>query len=135
MQNLVEVKDLKKNYGKLEVLKGLSFTAGPGEIIALLGRNGAGKSTLINILNDLLKAKSGDAKILGVSPSNAKAKEATGTMRQKSIVLKNLKVKEVLELASSYYKNAANYENLIKETRVDEYEDRLMKIYPVVRQD
>lgn len=50
MNSIVEVMDLKKSYGRKDVLKGISFTVEKGEIFALLGINGAGKTTASVIL-------------------------------------------------------------------------------------
>jgi len=63
--NAIEVKDLRKSYKKVEVLKGVSFEVEPGNIYALLGANGAGKTTIINILTTLLMADSGNAAVDG----------------------------------------------------------------------
>jgi ABC-2 type transport system ATP-binding protein len=61
----IEVKDLRKSYGKTEVLKGLDLTVQRGTVFALLGPNGAGKTTTIRILATLLKADSGLAQVFG----------------------------------------------------------------------
>lgn len=62
---IIAVSSLKKNYGKLEAVKGISFEVFPGEIFGFLGPNGAGKSTTINMLCTLLKPTSGTAKVAG----------------------------------------------------------------------
>lgn len=59
--NIIKVQNLKKNFGTLEVLKGVNFTVEQGEIFALLGSNGAGKTTVIKILSTLLHPDSGSA--------------------------------------------------------------------------
>lgn len=64
-RNVVEVKNLVKSYGKVEVLKGVSFGVEKGSILALLGPNGAGKTTTVRILSTLLEADSGGATISG----------------------------------------------------------------------
>ncbi len=64
---LVQVTDLIKTFGKIEAVKGVSFTIGKGEIFGLLGPNGAGKSTTINIMCGYLEPTSGDTIINGVS--------------------------------------------------------------------
>ncbi|OUW39303.1 MAG: hypothetical protein CBD35_03010 [Verrucomicrobia bacterium TMED175] len=63
---IIEVLNLKKRYGLIQALKGISFSVGKGEIIGFLGPNGAGKSTTLKILSGLIPADSGEAKVCGV---------------------------------------------------------------------
>ncbi len=56
---LLKIKDIKKNYGKVEVLKGINFNVKPGEKIAIVGANGAGKSTLSEIIAKIKEPTSG----------------------------------------------------------------------------
>lgn len=63
----VTAKNLSKSYGKLKVLKDISFEVERGTVMALLGPNGAGKTTTVKILSTLLKADGGDASIEGYS--------------------------------------------------------------------
>ena len=66
MQNIaIQVKDIRKSYKKLDVLKGVNFSVERGSIFALLGSNGAGKTTLIKILTTLLKQDGGTAIVNG----------------------------------------------------------------------
>ncbi len=65
MKNLVEVKNIKKNYGKNEAVKGISFNIKEDEILGLLGPNGSGKTTTIGMLLGLLKPTSGEIMING----------------------------------------------------------------------
>ncbi len=65
MKNLVEVKNIKKNYGKNEAVKGISFNIKEDEILGLLGPNGSGKTTTIGMLLGLLKPTSGEILISG----------------------------------------------------------------------
>ena len=65
MKNLVEVKNIKKNYGKNEAVKDVSFNIKEDEIIGLLGPNGSGKTTTIGMLLGLLKPTSGEILING----------------------------------------------------------------------
>ena len=57
----VRVRDLRKNYGKIQALKGVNFSVAPGELFALLGPNGAGKTTTIRILCGLTRPSAGEA--------------------------------------------------------------------------
>ena len=57
--SLLEVKDLKVNYGGIEALKGISFHVDEGEIVTLIGANGAGKSTTVRAISSIVNAASG----------------------------------------------------------------------------
>lgn len=62
---MIEVADLKKSYGSIEALRGVSFNIHSGEIVGLLGPNGAGKTTIMKILTGYLQPDSGRAAIDG----------------------------------------------------------------------
>ncbi len=62
----VEVKNLVKNYGSTEAVKGVSFTVNSGEIFGLIGPNGAGKTTALRVVSTLLQITSGSVNILGI---------------------------------------------------------------------
>jgi ABC-2 type transport system ATP-binding protein len=64
----IEVSGLKKYYGDIKAVDGISFTVNEGEVFGLLGPNGAGKTTTIEILEGLRKKDSGTAKVLGIDP-------------------------------------------------------------------
>ena len=70
---MVEVTNVCKSYGRKNILNGVSFTASPGQQIALVGRNGCGKSTLMQIMAGLLKADSGNVLYFGkkLSPGSS----------------------------------------------------------------
>lgn len=75
---LLQLENIVKNYGAIEALRGISFDAEAGEVVALLGDNGAGKSTLVKIIAGGLSATSGRIVFDGVerrfeSPADAKA--------------------------------------------------------------
>jgi branched-chain amino acid transport system ATP-binding protein len=65
--SLLTVKNLKKSFGGVHAVDGVSFTIGPGEMLALIGPNGAGKSTCFNLINGQLKADSGEIQLDGQS--------------------------------------------------------------------
>ncbi|MCK4521696.1 MAG: ABC transporter ATP-binding protein [Nanoarchaeota archaeon] len=70
--NAIEIKNLKKSYGKTLAVKGISFNIRKNEILGLLGPNGAGKTTIIKILAGVLTKDSGKIKILGKDPDKEK---------------------------------------------------------------
>jgi ABC-2 type transport system ATP-binding protein len=64
----VEISSVRKSYGDLRAVDGVSFSVQEGEVFALLGPNGAGKTTLIEILEGLRKRDEGNVKVLGLDP-------------------------------------------------------------------
>lgn len=65
MENIIEIKDLRKKYGKFEALKGVDLTLGKSEILGFIGPNGAGKTTTIRIILGMLKGE-GNVKVFGM---------------------------------------------------------------------
>jgi len=65
MKNIIQIKDLKKSYKGIEVLKGVDLAVEQGDIFVLLGSNGSGKTTMIRIMATLLKADDGNVVING----------------------------------------------------------------------
>lgn len=63
---MIEVSDLKKNYGAVEALAGVSFSIAPGQIVGLLGPNGAGKTTIIKIITGFLQPDAGSVVVDGL---------------------------------------------------------------------
>ena len=66
--NPVEISSVKKSYGDVKAVDGVSLSVNEGEVFALLGPNGAGKTTLIEILEGLRKRDEGTVKVLGLDP-------------------------------------------------------------------
>ena len=62
----IEIRELRKSFGDLQVLRGVDLDVDPGSIFALLGSNGAGKTTLVRILSTLLRADGGIARVAGI---------------------------------------------------------------------
>ncbi|MBC9724624.1 ABC transporter ATP-binding protein [Streptomyces sp. TRM68367] len=67
MTALLEVEDLRVAYGKIEAVKGISFTVDAGEVVTLIGTNGAGKTTTLRTLSGLLQPVSGHIRFDGTS--------------------------------------------------------------------
>lgn len=63
---MIEVSELKKAYGTVEALRGVSFSIAPGQIVGLLGPNGAGKTTIIKILTGYLQPDAGTVSVDGL---------------------------------------------------------------------
>ncbi len=75
---MIEVQELKKNFNKVEALRGISFNVKPGIIFGLLGPNGAGKTTNIRIISTIIKPTAGKVLVDGIdidkNPDRARAK-------------------------------------------------------------
>ena len=67
MDQLLQVKNLKMNYGAISAIKGIDISVGKGQIVALLGANGAGKTTTLKVISGLLKPTFGEILFDGVN--------------------------------------------------------------------
>ncbi len=73
--NIIEVENLHKSFGSLEVLKGINLKVQKGEIVAVVGKSGAGKTTLLQIIGTLDKPTSGIVRIDGIDIFRLKENE------------------------------------------------------------
>jgi ABC-2 type transport system ATP-binding protein len=98
MESILEVKDLKKNYGDFAAVKGITFDIKEGEIFSLLGPNGAGKTTTISMLSTLYTLTSGDAAIGGhsISKDPMAVKQVIGVVPQELALYEDLTARENL---------------------------------------
>ncbi len=114
----ITVKDLHKNYGEVEALKGINLTVEEGEIFGLIGPDGAGKTSLIRILTSLLFASSGESSVLGLDPAkdHKKLRSVIGYMPGRFSLYQDLTVEENLTLFASLFETTIeeNY-HLIKD--------------------
>jgi ABC-type multidrug transport system ATPase subunit/peptidoglycan/LPS O-acetylase OafA/YrhL len=100
---LAQLIDARKSYGKSQALDGVSIDVRRGELLALLGPNGAGKSTAISLWLGLLQADGGQARLMGRSPLDVESRREIGLMMQEVSLEPLLSVRELVELAASYY--------------------------------
>ena len=96
---IIEVVNLKKRYGNVHALKGISFSIGKGEIVGFLGPNGAGKSTTLRILSGLIAADSGEAKVCGVdlAEEEGQVRNHIGYLAENNPLPEDLRVIEFLK--------------------------------------
>lgn len=71
---MIEVKDIRKSFGNLEVLKGVSLSIGQGEVVSIVGPSGAGKTTLLQIMGTLDKPDSGSVMLNQTAVHQLKSK-------------------------------------------------------------
>lgn len=123
---MIECLNVKKGFGKRNILNGLSLSVPKGSVLGLLGKNGAGKTTLIKLLVGLLKADSGSISVLGESPwrFSEGAKERFGYVPQREKLYPWLTVRQLIEYAGSFYRhwNETLVEQLIRQWRLNEQE-------------
>lgn len=105
MENIIEVKNLTKEYKKLKAIDNLSFEVHEGEILGLLGPNGSGKSTTINCILSLLNFNEGEIKIFGkeMKPDAYDIKAKLGVVFQDVAVFEELTVYENIDYFCGLY--------------------------------
>jgi ABC-2 type transport system ATP-binding protein len=101
---VAELKEVTKTYGPVQALRGIDLAIEPGELVALLGPNGAGKTTAVRILLGLAEPTTGRAAIFGHHPASQAARLRRGAQLQVAKVPETLKVREHIEVFSSYYR-------------------------------
>ncbi len=100
---LAELQGVCKQYGKLVALDRLDLSVRRGELLALLGPNGAGKSTAISLCLGLTPPDGGKVTLQGRSPLDVRSRRNVGVMMQEAALPPELRVREAVELACSYY--------------------------------
>jgi ABC-2 type transport system ATP-binding protein len=103
---VASLESVNKNYGDIRALRGVDFRVRSGEVVALLGPNGAGKTTAVKLLLGLLQPNSGKARVFGGDPTNPENRMRTGAMLQVGRVPETLRVREHIDLFSSYYQRS-----------------------------
>lgn len=133
---VITIKRLEKSFGKLKVLKGVTFSVAPGEIVALLGPNGAGKTTMIRIMSTLLKSDAGLVKINGhdVNLDPQSVREQIGLTGQFAAVDEYLTGEENLIMMGRLYRLSmkdarSRAKKLLKEFDLEEAGKRTVKTY------
>jgi ABC-2 type transport system ATP-binding protein len=121
----VAVHDLRKKYGKLEAVRGISFEIGAGEIFGLLGPNGAGKTTTIEILEGYRDRDGGSVTVLGEDPAQAGGawRERIGVVLQSSSLYETLTVAEHLALFAGYYEQPRQVGEVVELVGLEEKRD------------
>ena len=121
----VSVRDLRKRYGALDAVDGISFDAREGEVYALLGHNGAGKSTTVEILEGHRDRSAGEVSVLGLDPARAgrELRDRIGIVLQSSGIEPELTVREAIELYGSAYRRRRGVDELVGMVGLEEKVD------------
>jgi ABC-2 type transport system ATP-binding protein len=128
-EQAIEVRDLRKAYGELEAVRGVSFDVARGEVFCLLGPNGAGKTTTVEILEGYRTRSSGEAHVLGFDPARRprELRERVGIVLQECGVQLDLTVRELVEMYGSYHRRRRAVEEVIELVGLREKRDERAK--------
>jgi ABC-2 type transport system ATP-binding protein len=101
----ISVRDLRKSYGPLEAVRGISFDVNRGEVFGLLGPNGAGKTTTVEILEGYRKRSGGEASVLGSDPESRdpELRKRVGIVLQSSGFHPRATPRELVQLTAAAY--------------------------------
>ena len=101
----IEVRDLRKAYGSIEAVRGVSFEVDRGEVFGLLGPNGAGKTTTVEILEGYRRRSAGDVRVLGHDPAerDRDMQQRVGIVLQSCGFYPRVTVREAVEHFSKAY--------------------------------
>jgi ABC-2 type transport system ATP-binding protein len=121
----IEVRDLRKSYGEVEAVRGVSFEVERGEVFCLLGPNGAGKTTTVEILEGYRTRSAGEARVLGMDParSERELRDRVGIVLQQCGVQDDLTVAELLEMYGRYYSRRRPVDELVELVELGEKRD------------
>lgn len=120
--NIIEVKNLCKNYGDFKAVNGVTFSVKKGEIFGILGPNGAGKTTTLEMIEGLRPIGSGKITVDGidVSENRMAVKSIIGVQLQASAFFDFLNLKELLNFFASLYKTKVNPKEILAEVELEE---------------
>ena len=123
--NAVEVAGVRKSYGGVEALHGVSFEIRLGEVFSLLGPNGAGKTTAVEILEGYRSRDAGHVLVLGEDPDHADRawRERIGVVLQHSELYPNLTVFETVALFGGYYRRPRAADDVVALVGLDDKHD------------
>jgi len=109
---VIEVADLKKDYGPVAALRGVSFQVGRGEVVGFVGPNGAGKSTTLRILTGYIGATSGSVRIAGfdIQREPLRARSQLGYMPETAPLYPEMRVSEYLRFRARLKRVSAKRE-------------------------
>jgi len=118
----IEVSSLKKHYGDLKAVDGISFTVNQGEVFGLLGPNGAGKTTSIEIMEGLRERDGGEVKVLGLDPwkDGYALHKKIGVIPQEFTFFEKTSPREAIEYYADLFNVKVNPDEILKEVLLED---------------
>ena len=129
MSSVIEIKNIKKSYGNVKAVDDISLQVKRGEVLGIIGANGAGKSTTLEIMMGLRKPDEGTVTVLGmdIAKESEQIKQKIGIQLQQTALYDRIKVKEALELFSSYYEKKRDINEIIEVLGLRPYLNKFVK--------
>lgn len=125
---MIEIKGIRKNFGKLEVLKGFDFSLSRGKITAILGPNGSGKTTLIKSILGLVLPSEGNILVDGkLISGDWLYRNDIGYLPQIARFPENLKVLEIIKLIEEVRNKKGNYTELIDQFELKDFLNKKLR--------
>ena len=121
---IARLERVSKTFGEVQALRNLDFSVHAGELMALLGPNGAGKTTAVKLFLGLARPTSGSVSVLGGNPVRAEVRTRIGAMLQVGKVPETLRVREHIDLFSSYYPKPLAQADTLAIAGLQEIKDR-----------
>jgi ABC-2 type transport system ATP-binding protein len=121
---VASLEGVSKSYGDVRALRNVNFTVCAGQVVALLGPNGAGKTTAVKLLLGLMQSNSGKTRVFGGDPTNPQNRMRTGAMLQVGRVPETLRVREHIDLFSSYYTKPLPLAEVLAAAGLEKLRDR-----------
>src|SRR5262245_37833490 len=121
---VASLESVSKNYGDVRALQSVNFNVHAGEIVALLGPNGAGKTTAVKLLLGLMPPNTGKVRVFGADPSNPENRIRSGAMLQVGRVPETLRVREHIDLFSTYYQRPMPAAQVLAAAGLEKLADR-----------
>lgn len=125
MDTVIAVAGLGKAYGPIVAVDDVSFEVRSGEIFGIVGPNGAGKTTTVDCLTGMREPDRGAVRVLGFDPTRQgrRLRERIGIQLQAAALPDRIKVWEALDLYASFYKQAADWRELLRQWGLEEKRD------------
>jgi ABC-type multidrug transport system ATPase subunit/peptidoglycan/LPS O-acetylase OafA/YrhL len=121
---VAQMRGITKKYGAVTALNMIDIEVRRGELLAVLGPNGAGKSTAISLWLGLIEADAGEVTLLGGAPQDIAMRRGLGVMMQDVDLPKELKVRELVRLAASYYDDPMSVEETLRRAGIEQLANR-----------
>jgi ABC-2 type transport system ATP-binding protein len=127
--NPIEVSSLKKYYGEIKAVDGISFSVNEGEVFGLLGPNGAGKTTTIEILEGLRKREGGEVKVLGLDPwgKGYELHKKVGVMAQGFTFFEEANPREAVKYYADLFNVKVDPDDILREVLLEDSAKNLFK--------